>query len=1483
MTTFASELTSPYSVDLTNPLANALVNDGVGIFISDDNLTTVINAVDGSSGTATDITNNERGVAYGNFRVGYDYSGRTAQEQADLDADPFQVFRTIEDELVDHGLKVGNSDHFLEIDGIASTSTINLRFHFQTDMPSSADSIIRFLLDARRTAGNDNDSGDAQYLFRNSVGTWVTQGVTVGHYINGVGIAAMSDLDNIQAGDVLELRGVATTATTLALLGRFSPANNFNGTNYMSALGCQFSRIDIEDDNGLHVINLNRTDLSYTDSNVVNPLTITPVGFPAESGYVRDDVTGELIGYALNAASQSISYPLVGAWSGTITYSDDTTAAVSGSGTYVVNGSTPVIITTFDVTDSNGGHLYDHTTDDVDQIIDTEGGNHASIINAPTSGPMPVVEKQVFTQADYATAPQFVDAEKARTEFCEYLITSDQNWTDDLDLRAGNFPNGVKLRGNGGDFTGDFSDTSIPVITCSFGSSWAHDIRDNTLLAENLIYDLPNHSFAYGAQFDGFKGHRVGIKLGDFSGFSPIGSGSPGFNFQLTESIITTGVGNRPVIDSSNTAGQVSLIDTIIDATTTHGNGVVDVAEGEIINTIINNPSGSSVGSMFTGTLESVVTNDTTGTIQLTDIATGFIDALNNDYRINQTYADANLVDAGWNGSDIAGWAYFDDSGGAVATHGYTSVDYAAFRPAFDFPVVTGTGTAYTAQTPPAPYTGTMNIPSKYVQDGTNDTIDPVADAQQAAIRAPIDELEVQAASIAGTYYAGTHAQTDVLTAMRDLLLPWAQANALQAGDANGQGEIVRAWALAAVTSSYAVVQEEFETTFPTGATTIKSWFDRVARFTHNHFIELTPLGMNNHEWWAGFALMQASVVLQAPEYWRAGTAALYKAEQHIALRTDDFLEKEVARGTLALNYHHFALTPLCMMARLSYITKVAQTSVDLNAGGGAALTELETAAGDTQSASGVNTSSSLIWASLYRDQYAESNIDSLLTTLGTDTSLSNVGGNISAYLAGSAGYPDSSRTLLSEVIGYTLTSAQHADFTAPVVLSTDEDFSILILQRSDYDVATNADNYMLENSAGSAYFRFDTNGQRIRLRTDDAVSYLPGSFVSGQIDDLFDGQVHALEIRYTVSDGYLRSYKNGQLLRQRNDMSWSGKTITFDNISVTGLLCGLVIERNGTTLVNLSTDTGDQSRFDDVSANANHATIINPITETGYVDAQAGFGWNSSEIANWAYFTPVTPVTPTSDVTSDIAFTGPQASFAVDITVDSPTTITSDIAFTGPQALFAVDLNIDPPAGVTSDIAFTGPQASFDVDVTVSGVDGVTSDIAFTGSQATFNVDVIVAQPGQVVSDIAFTGPQAQFAADITVTGVDGVVSDIAFTGPQASFAVDVTVAEPGQVVSDIAFTGPQATFNVDITNRAPVISDIAFTGPQATFAIDITNTHPPVISNIAFTGPQALFNIRITNGEVTDVLTDGNTAILGLESRQITIVPPSREVILH
>jgi len=145
--TWPSELDQPYSLDYTNPFVQSLLALGVQVYISDDSLSTVTCVNDGSAGTSADITNNEQGTDLGNYRVGFDTSGLTAQEQADLDANPYQLFQTQEDVLDEHYLNLNGVDQYCDL-----TSKIVL--------PAGFDCSVRLIFKLTSSATSRNVFGN---------------------------------------------------------------------------------------------------------------------------------------------------------------------------------------------------------------------------------------------------------------------------------------------------------------------------------------------------------------------------------------------------------------------------------------------------------------------------------------------------------------------------------------------------------------------------------------------------------------------------------------------------------------------------------------------------------------------------------------------------------------------------------------------------------------------------------------------------------------------------------------------------------------------------------------------------------------------------------------------------------------------------------------------------------------------------------------------------------------------------------------------------------------------------------------------------------------------------------------------------------------------------------------------------------------------------------------------------------------------------
>lgn len=106
-----------FELDYENPLVIELVENGVGIYYTEDNLTTVINVVDGSSGVATDITDNELGEESNGIRMGAVITSLDATGQASVTANPYQLFKTQE---------IVNEEYCLVFDSASQTVTFPL-------------------------------------------------------------------------------------------------------------------------------------------------------------------------------------------------------------------------------------------------------------------------------------------------------------------------------------------------------------------------------------------------------------------------------------------------------------------------------------------------------------------------------------------------------------------------------------------------------------------------------------------------------------------------------------------------------------------------------------------------------------------------------------------------------------------------------------------------------------------------------------------------------------------------------------------------------------------------------------------------------------------------------------------------------------------------------------------------------------------------------------------------------------------------------------------------------------------------------------------------------------------------------------------------------------------------------------------------------------------------------------------------------------
>jgi hypothetical protein len=270
---------------------------------------------------------------------------------------------------------------------------------------------------------------------------------------NDITIAQDYGLTFINSGQSVSLPLVGAYSGTITYTDNTTLAISGTGTHTIDGtVPISIKYIETVDTTGSQYYDFNRTQ-GVAVPELLNGQDGTLVGFPTDSGYVRELSSNEIIGYALNAAGQTITLPMVGAYTGIVTYSDTTTAAISGSDNHVLDGTTPVVITKVIATDTVGSFDWDFTTGDIDTIPDLIGGNHATIVNAKTSGWMPIFDTQVFTSQDYPLLSSMVTGESDAGYITRYIGANSVGAT------ISGFPTGLIIED--GEFTSTATLTTV--------------------------------------------------------------------------------------------------------------------------------------------------------------------------------------------------------------------------------------------------------------------------------------------------------------------------------------------------------------------------------------------------------------------------------------------------------------------------------------------------------------------------------------------------------------------------------------------------------------------------------------------------------------------------------------------------------------------------------------------------------------------------------------------------------------------------------------------------------------------------------------------------------------------------------------------------------------------------------------------------------------------------------------------------------------
>ncbi|MDR0736853.1 MAG: mannuronate-specific alginate lyase [Zoogloeaceae bacterium] len=237
---------------------------------------------------------------------------------------------------------------------------------------------------------------------------------------------------------------------------------------------------------------------------------------------------------------------------------------------------------------------------------------------------------------------------------------------------------------------------------------------------------------------------------------------------------------------------------------------------------------------------------------------------------------------------------------------------------------------------PPPPHVGALVFRSKY--DGSD------------SARADINPGAVK------DYHEQTRAIVDlergvvryVMRAMRDggshevdcavqWLDAWARADALMSTDFNHTGKSMRKWSLGSLASAWLSLKFSVSqplAAYPRQAQRIESWFARLADQTVKDWSGLPLERVNNHSYWAAWAVMASAVALDRRDLFDWSVERFRVAVGQVDER--GFLPNELKRKQRALAYHNYSLPPLTMIAAFAKVN-----GVDLRGDHDAALRRL--------------------------------------------------------------------------------------------------------------------------------------------------------------------------------------------------------------------------------------------------------------------------------------------------------------------------------------------------------------------------------------------------------------------------------------------------------------------------------------------------------------------------------------------------------------
>ena len=213
------------------------------------------------------------------------------------------------------------------------------------------------------------------------------------------------------------------------------------------------------------------------------------------------------------------------------------------------------------------------------------------------------------------------------------------------------------------------------------------------------------------------------------------------------------------------------------------------------------------------------------------------------------------------------------------------------------------------------PHVGSLSLTSKYKgSDSARNNLNKQAYEEYKKATSNVRDFEKAVIAAADDYQVDGDGP-EALDCVLDNLDAWASSDALLTDDINHVGQAVRKWALAAAANAYL----RMWTSAPEAAMDlerarrIEDWFLRLSDGVRDYYTDREAKKVNNHDYWAAWAVMSASVATQDCDDWNWSLAKFDEAMGQI--NEDGYLPKELSRETRALEYMNYAMQPLTMIA----------------------------------------------------------------------------------------------------------------------------------------------------------------------------------------------------------------------------------------------------------------------------------------------------------------------------------------------------------------------------------------------------------------------------------------------------------------------------------------------------------------------------------------------------------------------------------------